>query len=128
MGVGNWELGVETEPLVNLNEIAEIELFIIKRMKEFTLGDHASVFKGSGFNFVGVRDWEPRLATVGEDHTDEIAAHARDALVPGGHLVLEVADARAGEVAELLAGCGYEDVLVTEDLAGRDRIVEGRRP
>ncbi len=47
------------EPLVNLSEIAEIELFILKRMKEFTLGDHASVFKGPGFNFVGVRDWEP---------------------------------------------------------------------
>ena len=40
-------------------EIAEIELFILRRMKEFTLGDHASVFKGSGFNFVGIRDWEP---------------------------------------------------------------------
>jgi uncharacterized protein (DUF58 family) len=47
------------EPLVNLSEIAEIELFILKRMKEYTLGDHASVFKGSGFNFVGIRDWEP---------------------------------------------------------------------
>jgi uncharacterized protein (DUF58 family) len=47
------------ESLVNLQEIAEIELFIIKRMKEFTVGDHASVFKGGGFNFVGVRDWQP---------------------------------------------------------------------
>jgi uncharacterized protein (DUF58 family) len=28
-------------------------------MKEYTLGDHASVFKGSGFNFVGSRDWQP---------------------------------------------------------------------
>jgi len=46
-------------PLVNLSEIAEIELFILKRMKEYTLGDHASMFKGAGFNFVGVRDWEP---------------------------------------------------------------------
>jgi uncharacterized protein (DUF58 family) len=44
---------------INLQEIAEIELFIVKRMKEFTLGDHASMFKGSGFNFVGIRDWEP---------------------------------------------------------------------
>jgi uncharacterized protein (DUF58 family) len=44
---------------INLQEIAEIELFILKRMREYTLGDHASVFKGSGFNFVGVRDWEP---------------------------------------------------------------------
>lgn len=75
-----------------------------------------------------VRDWEPRLATVGEDHTDEIVEHARDALRPGGHLVLEVAEMRAQEAAELLERCGYEDVDVTSDLAGRDRIVEGRRP
>lgn len=51
--------GVEAPPLVNLQEIAEIELFILRRMKEYTLGDHASVFKGSGFNFVGSRDWQP---------------------------------------------------------------------
>ena len=60
--------GVQTavEPLVNLSEIAEIELFILRRMKEFTLGDHASVFKGSGFNFVGIRDWQPgdRVSSV----------------------------------------------------------------
>jgi len=51
---------------INLDEIAEIELFIMKRMKEFTLGDHASVFKGQGFNFVGLRDWEPgdRMASI----------------------------------------------------------------
>jgi uncharacterized protein (DUF58 family) len=47
------------EPLVNLSEIAEIELFVLKRMKERTIGDHESVFKGPGFNFVGIRDWEP---------------------------------------------------------------------
>jgi uncharacterized protein (DUF58 family) len=52
-------MAADTAPLVNLSEIAEIEMFILRRMKEFTLGDHASVFKGSGFNFVGVRDWEP---------------------------------------------------------------------
>jgi uncharacterized protein (DUF58 family) len=52
-------MAVESTPLVNLSEIAEIEMFILRRMKEFTLGDHASVFKGSGFNFVGIRDWEP---------------------------------------------------------------------
>jgi uncharacterized protein (DUF58 family) len=52
--------------LVNLSEIAEIELFVLKRMKEVTLGDHAGVFKGAGFNFVGLRDWEPgdRLASI----------------------------------------------------------------
>jgi uncharacterized protein (DUF58 family) len=50
---------VTGDTLVTLSEIAEIELFILKRMKEFTLGDHASVFKGGGFNFVGLRDWQP---------------------------------------------------------------------
>jgi release factor glutamine methyltransferase len=75
-----------------------------------------------------VREWEPRLATVAGGHTAQIAEHALDALVPGGHLVLEVADTRAGAVAELLERLGYDDVAVTEDLAGRDRIVEGKRP
>jgi uncharacterized protein (DUF58 family) len=46
-------------PLVDLSQVAEIELFVLKRMKERTIGDHDSVFKGPGFNFVGVRDWEP---------------------------------------------------------------------
>ena len=56
----------QDDGLVNLQEIAEIELFILKRMKEFTLGDHASVFKGAGFNFVGLRDWEPgdRMSSI----------------------------------------------------------------
>jgi uncharacterized protein (DUF58 family) len=49
----------DEEPLLNLSEIAEIEVFILKRMKEVTLGDHASVFKGSGFNFAGTRNREP---------------------------------------------------------------------
>jgi uncharacterized protein (DUF58 family) len=55
-----------SEPLVNLSEIAEIELFILKRMKEFTLGDHASVFHGAGFNFVGTREWQPgdRMSSI----------------------------------------------------------------
>jgi len=54
------------ETLVNLHEIAEIELFILRRMKEFTVGDHASVFHGAGFNFVGTRDWQPgdRMSSV----------------------------------------------------------------
>jgi uncharacterized protein (DUF58 family) len=54
------------QPLVNLREIAEIELFIVRRMKEYTLGDHASVFQGAGFDFVGLRDWQPgdRMSSV----------------------------------------------------------------
>lgn len=53
-------------PLITPSEVAEIELFILKRMKERTLGAHASAHKGTGFNFVGIRDWEPgdRLSSV----------------------------------------------------------------
>jgi uncharacterized protein (DUF58 family) len=56
----------EGAPLFPLSDIAEIELFILKRMKEFTLGDHASVFRGTGFNFVGLRDWQPgdRMSSI----------------------------------------------------------------
>ena len=63
----NFELAITTpDQLVNLREIAEIELFILRRMKELTVGDHASVYKGSGFNFEGLRDWQPgdRLSSV----------------------------------------------------------------
>jgi release factor glutamine methyltransferase len=73
-----------------------------------------------------VRDWEPRIATVGEEHTAVIADEATRVLVPGGHLVLEVADGRAGEVLRLLRDRGYDEVRAGRDLTGRDRVAEGR--
>ena len=48
----------EIAPLVNLSQISEIELVILKRMREFTLGEHRSLFHGNGFDFVGLRDWQ----------------------------------------------------------------------
>ncbi len=36
-----------------------MELLILRRMREYTMGEHASVFRGSGFDFVGLRDWQP---------------------------------------------------------------------
>jgi uncharacterized protein (DUF58 family) len=48
----------DAEPLVSLSDITEIELLILKRMREFTIGDHASRFHGSGFDFVGLREWQ----------------------------------------------------------------------
>jgi uncharacterized protein (DUF58 family) len=48
----------EAEPLVSLSDITEIELLILKRMREFTIGEHASRFHGSGFDFVGLREWQ----------------------------------------------------------------------
>ncbi|MGH9346622.1 MAG: DUF58 domain-containing protein [Vicinamibacterales bacterium] len=45
-------------PLVSLADITEIQLLILKRMREFTIGEHASRFHGAGFDFTGLRDWE----------------------------------------------------------------------
>jgi release factor glutamine methyltransferase len=73
-----------------------------------------------------VRDWEPRTATVGEEHTAAIATGAARVLDPGGWLVLEIAAGRGDEVARLLRGLGYADVCAGTDLSGRDRVVEGR--
>lgn len=56
----------EIAPLVNLADIAEIELVILKRMREVTLGDHRSRSQGTGFDFVGLRDWQAgdRFASI----------------------------------------------------------------
>jgi release factor glutamine methyltransferase len=73
-----------------------------------------------------VRDWEPRTATVGDDHTEVIAAAAAEVLKPGGWLVLEVGDGRADVVSRHLQELGYREVRTDPDLAGRDRVVEGQ--
>jgi uncharacterized protein (DUF58 family) len=46
------------EELVSLSDVNEIELLILKRMREFTIGEHSSMFHGSGFHFTGLRDWQ----------------------------------------------------------------------
>jgi release factor glutamine methyltransferase len=73
-----------------------------------------------------VRDWEPTQALVGRGMTELVARKASDVLRPRGALVVEVADGTAAAVSALLSGLGYRDVVATPDLAGRDRVVEGR--
>jgi uncharacterized protein (DUF58 family) len=51
-------LQAEAAPLVSLADITEIELVILQRMREVTLGDHRSRSHGSGFDFVGLREWQ----------------------------------------------------------------------
>jgi uncharacterized protein (DUF58 family) len=46
------------DALISLSEVTEIELRILKRMREFTIGEHSSLFHGSGFDFVGLREWQ----------------------------------------------------------------------
>ena len=56
----------EVAPLVNMADISEIELVILKRMREVTIGDHRSRSHGTGFDFIGLRDWQAgdRFASI----------------------------------------------------------------
>jgi release factor glutamine methyltransferase len=98
---GPWELVVSNPPYVEPEELHRLE--------------------------PEVRDWEPRAALVGHGATEAVARGALDLLVPGGALVLEVAEDTARRFSALLDGLGYRNVRATPDLAGRDRVVEGIR-
>jgi release factor glutamine methyltransferase len=73
-----------------------------------------------------VRDWEPRLALVGDGQTEELIRTAKALLAPGGALLLECHEERARQVVAALEVAGYAEVTITLDLAGRERVVEGR--
>jgi release factor glutamine methyltransferase len=75
-----------------------------------------------------VARFEPREALIAHGVTEAIVEQALPRLVPGAPLVLETGDGDACDVAALLAALGYDDVRIGEDLAGRERVVDGRAP
>jgi uncharacterized protein (DUF58 family) len=134
----------DEESLVNLQDIAEIELFILKRMKEFTLGDHASVFKGAGFNFVGIRDWEPgdRMSSIDWSQsslnnfspmvTREFEQDSNAAIVAVADASLSTRCGAAGvmiaqAIARAVAAAGLS-AMFFQDLFGMVTFDEGFRP
>lgn len=54
-----------------------------------------------------------------------IAAQARDWLVPGGKLLVEIGSTQGAAVAALFAAADLADIAVHKDLAGLDRVVVG---
>jgi release factor glutamine methyltransferase len=76
--------------------------------------------------------FEPRLALDGGpdglDLVRALVAEAREALTPGGALVLEIGIGQAAATAGLLADAGFEEVRTRRDLGGIERVVSGRRP
>ena len=69
-----------------------------------------------------IRDWEPRGALVGVGLHEQIAR-----IADTRWLVFEAGDGQAQGVVDVLAAEGYTDVTITPDLAGTDRVVDGRR-
>lgn len=80
---------------------------------------------------VDVRDWEPRLALDGG--SDGLRAYraivpaAPDHLKSGGLIAMEIGAEQARSVTDMLREHGFTDVGVARDIAGKDRIVTGRR-
>jgi release factor glutamine methyltransferase len=75
-----------------------------------------------------IRLYEPREALVGIGVGAAIAQAAPSVLASGGWVVLECGDGQADGLATHFARLGYGEVAKARDLAGRDRIVEGRWP
>jgi release factor glutamine methyltransferase len=74
-----------------------------------------------------VRDWEPRAALSADGAMEAVVHGATVVLAHGGSLVVEVGEGQAAGVAQSMMGVGLEDVRVTRDLRGIERVVEGSR-
>jgi uncharacterized protein (DUF58 family) len=88
---------VQPAELVNFAEVTEIELRVLRRMKEYTLGDHGSVFHGTGVDFVGLRDWQAGDRTSAIDWPQSSLTNftpivVRDYEQPGTAPIVVVAD------------------------------------
>jgi release factor glutamine methyltransferase len=97
-----WDLVVSNPPYVRDDELASLASEVV--------------------------DWEPELALVDRGHTEALVREATRALRPGGALAIETHEGGASCVAALLDREGFVAVRTTKDLAGRDRVVEGRTP
>jgi len=79
-----------------------------------------------------VREWEPGSALfAGSDGLQDLRAIVGEAqtwLRPSGWLIVEIGYRQGVAVEKLFIDCGFVDVRVGQDLTGRDRYVEGRRP
>lgn len=75
---------------------------------------------------------DPALALYGgEDGLDvirEISTRALALLRPGGQLVLEHAHTQAAAIGELLLSQGWQEIVSSQDLTGKDRMISAKRP
>jgi release factor glutamine methyltransferase len=72
---------------------------------------------------------EPELAVFGGlDLYERLFADAMACLRPGGIVAVEIEESTAESVSKAAHEGGFEELSVRPDLAGRDRVVCGRRP
>ncbi len=88
----------------------------MRRMREFTIGEHRSLFTGSGFDFVGLRDWQPGDRTSNIDWAQSTLTNfspmiVRDYEQRSTATVVAVAD------ASLSTRCGIDGVPIAAAIA-----------
>lgn len=75
-----------------------------------------------------VKDFEPRLALEATDDglalEKRIADEARQWLLPGGWLLLEIGETQGSRLQDYCTALGYQQVAVLKDLAEKPRFVE----
>jgi uncharacterized protein (DUF58 family) len=106
----------DVEPFVNLSELTEIELLILRRMREYTVGEHRSLFHGTGFDYVGLRDWQSgdRMSQIDwaqSSLTNFSPMIVRDFEQPSTATVIAVAD------GSLSTRCGIDGVPIAAAIA-----------
>ena len=106
----------DVEPFVNLSELTEIELLILRRMREYTIGEHRSVFHGTGFDYVGLREWQAgdRMSQIDwpqSSLTNFSPLIVRDFEQPSTATVIAVAD------GSLSTRCGIDGVPIAAAIA-----------
>ena len=79
-----------------------------------------------------VRLHDPRTALDGREDGlyfyREITGSAGKYLRPGGWLLYEIGCSQGKNVKKIMEAAGYQDVRILQDLAGLDRVAEGRMP
>jgi uncharacterized protein (DUF58 family) len=106
----------DVEPFVNLSELTEIELLILRRMREYTIGEHRSLFHGTGFDYVGLREWQPGDRTSQVDWAQSSLNNFSPLIVrefeqPSTATVVAVAD------GSLSTRCGMDGVPIAAAIA-----------
>jgi uncharacterized protein (DUF58 family) len=106
----------EDAPLITLTDITEIELLILRRMREMTIGDHRSLAHGSGFDYVGLRPWQSgdRFSTIDwaqSSLTNFSPLMVREFEQPSTATVIVVADRSAS------TRCGVNGVPIARGVA-----------
>jgi uncharacterized protein (DUF58 family) len=106
----------DVEPFVNLSELTEIELLILRRMREYTIGEHRSLFHGTGFDYVGLREWQSgdRPSAIDwpqSSFTNFSPMIVRDFEQPSTATVIAVAD------GSLSTRCGIDGVPIAAAIA-----------